>query len=353
MAAMFPAQLAYRTVKFDEKAVRAAARHVLHLDASHGPSSVIAHGAQALFAELARVSPDVQVEHLRLWEDSTRRRLDYGLAHVQSKMSMLSGSGTEEDAQRFADIEHLAKQVASARALVVSAPMWNYGAPYVVKQYFDCVAHPGLTFRELPSGHTEGMLGGGRPFIIVTSSGGSASKDHLTPWLRDVAAMLGFDRCLVVSAPNVAHGDRAAVLQSIARSATEAAHHLTAEPSRPFSAGAGCAAAAAGASSSEQAAVARPVGARSQDGEEDSPQEWNQEGVLGWLRAKGGLSEDCLETVRAGRVDGELFRVASEDDWRSEEFCLEDADVTRIMELQELFLTKIGDVAGFGAASDR
>merc|ERR1719336_2735772 len=142
---------------------------------------------------------------------------------------MLGGSDTDEDAQRFAGVERLALQAASAGALVVSAPMWNYGAPYVVKQYFDCVLHPGLTFLERPGMRPEGLLGGGRPLVIVTSSGGAAATDHLTPWLRDVGAMMGFDNAVVVAAPGVPHGDRQAALDRIAWSAVEAARVFSQE----------------------------------------------------------------------------------------------------------------------------
>ena len=76
----------------------------------------------------------------------------------------------------------------------------------VMKQYFDCVLHPGLcvfllqqlkpttasaahmppglTFTETSSGPT-GLLGGGRPVVLLTSSGGVASKDYVTPWLLE------------------------------------------------------------------------------------------------------------------------------------------------------------------------
>lgn len=324
--AMFSAQLAFRSVKFDDVAWRAA-RHILHVDASHGSTSVVAHGTQALFTELSRTCPDLRVEHVRLWDDAMRPRMEYNLEHVRAKMAVLSGSASEEEikaqARLFAGIEELAEQVASARGLVISAPMWNFGAPFVLKQYFDAVLHPGLTFVEKPGARPEGLLGGGRPLVIVTSSGGPGSVDHLTPWLRDVGAMLGFDDAAVVAAPNVAHGERQAALDNIA--------HLATNTARIFS---------------------KAPGDERAEGEdamnEDEEELWTHELLLKWLREQGGLSEDCVESIQAARIDGEMFATASEDDWQNEELGFEEEDVSRIMVLQQRFRLMLGHGRAFG-----
>ena len=39
-------------------------------------------GASALFAHLAKLYPDVEVQHVRLWEDATRKEMEYNLEHV-------------------------------------------------------------------------------------------------------------------------------------------------------------------------------------------------------------------------------------------------------------------------------
>lgn len=342
---MFAAQLAYQTVKVDEVALRAAARHVLHLDASHGPGSVIGHGAQAFFNELGASCPGLQVQHLRLWDEGTKRKLEYGLEHVQAKMAMLAGTGGEEEKQKFADIEELALQLASAKGLVVSAPMWNYGVPYIVKQYFDCVLHPGLTFRELPSGKTEGLLGGGRPLLIITSAGGSGFRDHLTPWLNDVSALAGFDDATTLAAANVAHGDRAAILNELGHDAVAAARRFGAVISMDA-----VPKAAVGAG-----AVPPFVAAASGKGDDEERLEGldEQEGVIGWLQTRGGLSQDCLESLKCLKIDGGMFRQATADDWRNEELGLEDEDIARMMELQQKFMATIGDSVGLGDSSDR
>lgn len=336
--AMFAAQLAYQTVKVEEAGLKRAARHVLHLDASHGPNSVIGQGAQAFFNELSIACPSLQVQHLRLWEDGTRKRLDYSLRHVEAKMAMLGGAGGQQERTLFAPIEELALQLASARGLVVSVPMWNYGVPYIVKQYFDCVMHPGLTFRELPSGGTAALLGGGRPLLILTSSGGSGSRDHLTPWLCEISALAGFDADGLLSAANVAHGDRSALVERFRRDAAVEARRFAEALSREVPA---------------QAAAGQPAAAAAAAAADDDRLDC-QDGLVGWLRTQGGLSTDCLQGLEAmSQLTGALFLEIQESEWReNEELGLSEEDVQRLVDLQQRFSESIGSV-GLGPSSDR
>lgn len=228
-------------------------------------------------------------------------------------MSMLEGGTRDEDTQCFAGIEKLAAQIATADGLIISAPMWNYGAPWVVKQYFDCILHPGLTFLETPSGPT-GLFGGGRPLVIITSSGGAAGKDHLCPWLKDVGAMLGFDAPLVVSAANAAQSERQLLLEGIVRQAKDAARHFA----------------------EDRVAAAPPAESPEEPQDEEEVSATPQE-VLLWLRSQDGISKDAIESVEAARIDGDLFATVTEDDWRNEELGLEDDDIARLMQLQAQF----------------
>jgi len=330
---MFASELAYHA-----RALPCAGRHILHLDASHGQHSLVAHGACMLFKELAKSRPDLTVEHMNLWDQSTRAKMEYNLGHVRAKMAALGSSASEDDLASFAGIEELASTAASASGLVVSAPLWNYGAPYVLKQYFDCILHPGLTFRETPSG-PQGLLGRGRPVVLITSSGSTGGKDHLTPWLKDIASMMGFTDYVIVAVESIAHGEREKLMDAIAADAVEAGRHLSS-----------VAPANAKDWLEAPAAMVPPTAtdmldAEAKDEEEKKEEEEQEEEnilseqagkveVLGWLRAQGGLSDDGLETLECVGLNGELLYRASVDDWRNEELGLEDADVDRLLALQ-------------------
>lgn len=308
----FVAELAYRSLKVDEAALRAA-RHVIHLDASHGPTSLIGQAASACFAELGKVRPDLQVEHVRLWEESTRRKMEYNLEHVRAKMSMLQGDRSETVSKTFSDIEALAARVATAQGLIVSAPVWNFSVPWVLKQYFDCVLHPGLTFVETPSG-PRGLLGGGRPLLLLTSSGGSGVSDFVEPWIVQVGAMLGFDRFGVAAARNASKADREALLHSFSKDAEVSVRQL-------FS-----------------GEVRLPAEEKS---EEEIQMDCTHEELLRWLQSQGGLSADALESIEAAQVGGELFLTASEADWSEDELGLSKEDIARLQELQAVFAKRV------------
>lgn len=312
---MFSSELSYHSARLKDVAFRAG-QHVLHLDASHGPTSVVSHGAQAFFAEMQKFRPDLEVRHLRLWEDDMRPKLEYNLSHVRSKFAMLEGTATAEDIERFADIEDLAASVASAESLVVSVPMWNYGVPWVLKQYFDCVLHPGLSFQETSSG-PKGLLGGGKALVIIASSGGNPSKDHLRPWLADVAAMMGFDTVHSIAAAGISHSSREEAMQSLSKEAERVARAISV-PSE------------AGVPGSTDATAP----SNDNDDEEKTVGEWSDRELLKWLKAQGGLSDDAIESIEAMKIDGSLWLSASEEDWQSDELGLDDADIALLVSLQ-------------------
>mmetsp|Transcript_32869 Transcript_32869/g.61620 ORF Transcript_32869/g.61620 Transcript_32869/m.61620 type:complete len:313 (+) Transcript_32869:31-969(+) len=309
---MFSSELRYTNLEAEELCLGS---HVLHLDASHGESSVIGSAASSMLSKLAHAYSKIDVQHLCLWDATLQSQMEYNLEHVKAKMNMLAGTGSESDRRKFAGIEVLAKQLATARGLVVSAPLWNFGVPYVVKQYFDSVLHPGLTFKEERSG-PHGLLGGGRPFVLLTSSGGDAAKDYLTPWLLDVASMVGFDRPRVLSAANLVCRDRAAAIDAFKKEAELAVDHLLDK-----------------GTDTRHAAQC--------DGDEPSA-DCGHEELRSWLECIGGLSLDCVETLQAAHVNGELFLAASDSDWRDEELGLCEADIQRLEEVQAIFRALVG-----------
>lgn len=263
---------------------------------------MIGQAAAALLEKLKESEPDLEVRHVRLWDETLQ--MDYRLEHVRAKMAMLAGQASAEEVSSFGHLERLCAELACARGLIVSAPMWNYGVPYVVKQYFDCVLHPGLTFRETPG--PEGLLGNGRPLLLLTSAGGAAGKDHLTPWLLDVASMAGFDNAKVVSAVSVVSRARAEVLAEMKLEVEKVAGHLLRQG--PF-----C-----------------DLGELEAD--------CSHEDLMAWLkRPRVGLSADALHTLESIRVDGQMFLSAQTSDWEDEEVDLAEADVAILVRLQAAF----------------
>lgn len=300
-------QLTYRTTKLAEGSLRAS-RHILHLDATCGTtaSTAISAATTALLDELARLKPDMKVERLNLWDKDMQSRTNYQASHEKSKAALLQGSGSEEDSAQFRALESLTAQVSTSRGLIVSSPAWNFGAPWVLKQYFDCILQPGLTYHE-SNGTCSPLLGRGRTMIFVTSA--SSSKDHFTPWLRDVAAMIGFDDAIVLplhaSAPAASNADDAASAAKRLALSIDALEDGNASGD-----------------------------AKMREKPDLVEAGWPFEQLCQWLRIQGGVSEDALESLMAMKVNGNLWFQTTEDDWRNEELGLEDEDVARLLELQ-------------------
>jgi len=303
--------------------------------------------------------PGLQVQHLRLWETPTRRKLECGLTHVVAELGIGRETAGENDAAHSSRsyspgedvsaprsslegrrlIEDLALQLVSARGLIVSAPAWNCGPPCVVKQYFDCVLHP----ESVPTAEGKRNLpDGGRPLFVITSPVDTASKDYFLPWLQSVAGLVGFDDKSTLMAMNVKEKDHSqspqAARDSIACDAVDAA--------RKF-------AAVLPLGMDLLPSLTADGGLSQHSGSEQGQQpEWDHNGLLGWLRKQGGLSEDCIEALQALRIDGDLFRQATAEDFRNEELGIEEDDITRLLALQHRFMASAGGVTSTRSSSD-
>ena len=65
----------------------------------------------------------------------------------------------------------LAKEFAAADTIVIAAPFWDLSFPASLKQYFEQITVPGITFRYTDEGIPEGMCKAGRLFFVTTAGG--------------------------------------------------------------------------------------------------------------------------------------------------------------------------------------
>ena len=103
------------------------------------------------------------------------------------------------NAQRdsFAEAERMAMRFSLADRVLISTPMWNFGIPYKLKQWFDVVIQPGLTFRFDPSRGYLPLLRD-RPTVVILASGSDFATgmnrgriDMATPYLREALRFIG------------------------------------------------------------------------------------------------------------------------------------------------------------------
>jgi FMN-dependent NADH-azoreductase len=85
----------------------------------------------------------------------------------------------------------------AADTVVIGAPMYNFTVPSQLKAWLDRILVAGVTFRYLPDGTPEGLVGGKR-VIVALSRGGfyrgdspAAGLEHLETYLTGVFGFIG------------------------------------------------------------------------------------------------------------------------------------------------------------------
>ncbi|MDP3791771.1 MAG: NAD(P)H-dependent oxidoreductase [Candidatus Omnitrophota bacterium] len=137
--------------------------------------------------------PDWVIDEINLSTESlpslTVKRLD-------GKYELLGGKDlSAESLEAWRDmIKHIERFI-SADAYLISAPMWNFGIPYMFKHYIDVIVQPKHLFQYTPKG-VEGLVKG-KKMIVISSRGGDYSSEPMSkmdfhePYLRSVFGFVG------------------------------------------------------------------------------------------------------------------------------------------------------------------
>ncbi len=99
---------------------------------------------------------------------------------------------SDEQRQHLELSDSLVAEVEGADALLIGAPIYNFGTPARLKNWIDHLARAGLTFTYSAEGPV-GLLTD-KPVRVLVSSGGTqvgSAADFSTPYLRHVLAFVG------------------------------------------------------------------------------------------------------------------------------------------------------------------
>jgi FMN-dependent NADH-azoreductase len=168
---------------------------LLHLRCSPRAGSASSSAAESFLAQFRQARPSWDIDLQDLWRESLP---EFDGAALEAKYARLGGrnfSGPERDA--FAVVERLALRFSLADRVLISSPMWNFGVPYKLKQWFDLIVQPGLTFTFSPAEGYRGLIKD-RPTIVILASGSDfvtgmnrGRVDMATPYLRDILRFVG------------------------------------------------------------------------------------------------------------------------------------------------------------------
>ena len=135
-------------------------KRVLHVVASPRDRSRSDELAETAIAALDHV----EVTRLELWNE-TLPELDGDT--VEGRYRLIHGEPVAPEVeQRWAQLRAVADQALLHDLWVISTPMWNFGLPYRLKHWIDCITHPGMTFTNDAVGNVTG-LAAGRSAVLI------------------------------------------------------------------------------------------------------------------------------------------------------------------------------------------
>ncbi len=174
-------------------------RTILRIDSSAtGTLSATRTLSDQLVAKLATPEDTVVVRDLT----SGVPLLD---SDVTSNMALPAADRSPASAATLAFADQLIAELADADAMVIGAPIYNFGVPAALKAWADLVARAGATYAYTEQG-PQGLLTD-RPTYIVAAAGGvpiGSPVDFGTTWLQGFLAFLGITDIQVIAANGLA-----------------------------------------------------------------------------------------------------------------------------------------------------
>jgi FMN-dependent NADH-azoreductase len=127
--------------------------------------------------------------------------------NIESKYTLSVGLPIDKrHKESWAQIELLVKHFLSADMYLITTPMWNFGIPYTLKYYIDCIIQPGYTYRYNEQGQPVALVLG-KKMVCITSRGGDYSQnspfhayDFQEPYLRAIFGYIGITDMHVINA---------------------------------------------------------------------------------------------------------------------------------------------------------
>lgn len=98
----------------------------------------------------------------------------------------------------------------TADFFLISAPMWNFHIPYMLKHYIDLIVQPKYLFRYTESGQVEGLVKD-KKMVIITTRGGqyigpTQDLDFQEPYLKTIFGFIGIVDVVFIKAEPMDRG---------------------------------------------------------------------------------------------------------------------------------------------------
>jgi FMN-dependent NADH-azoreductase len=194
---------------------------LFHLRCSPRAGSASSAAAEAFLAKFRESRPSWDIDLQDLWRETLP---EFDGAALEAKYARLGGRNfSEPERDAFAVVERMALRFSLADRVLISSPMWNFGVPYKLKQWFDLIVQPGLTFTFSPADGYRGLVKD-RATIVILASGSDfvtgmnrGRVDMATPYLRDILRFVGVHSVRFVAiGPTIGSGDQVTAARAAA-----------------------------------------------------------------------------------------------------------------------------------------
>jgi FMN-dependent NADH-azoreductase len=205
---------------------------ILHIQASPRRESISRRVAEEFLKSCLAGGQPTTVETLDLFDGSLPQ---FRAPEAAAKYEILAGEPPQgEAAGAWKRVAEVVAQLESANTILISCPMWNFGIPYPLKQYFDVIVQPGLTFSYSPEEGYSGLLREKTAVLILARGGAyvpgtdTGPLDMQRPYLEQILGFIGVtDIRTVVVEPTQLGGPEAA--EEAVRRAVSAARSIAEE----------------------------------------------------------------------------------------------------------------------------
>lgn len=195
--------------------------------------------ANAFLRHLLDICPETQVRTRDLFAQDLP---PVDGENMDSKYRLMVGSPIDPGhAEFWAHIEALIAEFLEADVYLVTAPMWNFSIPYVLKYYIDAIVQPRYLFAYDQHGMPVGLVKD-RRMVLVTTRGGDYSPgspmnayDAQESYLRQIFGFVGITdlRCIHAQPMDLGPAARAIALDDATRAACLLADELAEIPVLP------------------------------------------------------------------------------------------------------------------------
>ncbi|CAH2714436.1 FMN-dependent NADH-azoreductase 2 [Neobacillus rhizosphaerae] len=213
---------------------------LIYITVNPKPDKKLSRGMQigeVFLEEFKKEQPDVEIEHMHLY-DMDIPEIDMDLLYARAKLSFMGYTKeqlSEAERTKLEKMHALADRFIAADYYVFVTPIWNLGAPAILKSFMDCLFIAEKTFTNTESG-PKGLLTG-RKAIHIQTRGGIYSTGPMVEfesgdrYLRKALEFLGFDLLDTVFAEGMDHFPKMVpeIMEKAKEKAAEAAREMAKE----------------------------------------------------------------------------------------------------------------------------